>query len=70
MSYPIHSPDWDAEARATFVAALSRTHCEPRASFAGVTQGEIHLRHWTDAGREVLARVLRRALERNGRRKP
>lgn len=31
-----------------------------------VSQGEISFRHWTHEGRDTLARILRRTLERNG----
>lgn len=30
-----------------------------------VTEGEITLRHWTTEGRDTLARILRRTIERN-----
>lgn len=33
------------------------------------TEALIHLRHWTPEGRDTLARILRRTLERNGARR-
>lgn len=65
QSPPAVSVDWDEQARAAFTHAVGAVPFVPGPPRELVTQGEIHLRHFTPEGLETLRRVLSRAICRN-----